>query len=352
MPLSRPSSTAERISYSVPQIDCPKKMIGLGFKGITVVTKPCASVSIGPSMGVAFVAVNMGGTSFSSIPSRSSSSLSSFAVLVVVVLALTFNGATVCNGGKTSTFVRKLEKINDMPLDSDVFRVPAGYNAPQQVHITQGDLVGKAVIVSWVTVDEPGSSVVRYWSDHTTRKKEAKGKYKTYKLYSYTSGYIHHCSVRNLEYNTKYYYKVGIDHTGETKPFKSYTNRFRVPYRASGSSAPFWYSVKRASAYIIVLASYSACGILLSSSGPYCTLAISIAKCYNYHYMEGETMRVMFEGWFVEHKVDVVFAGHVHSYERSERVSNIAYNVVNGKCTPVKDKSAPVYITIGDGGTQ
>ncbi|KAF7822754.1 purple acid phosphatase 2-like [Senna tora] len=71
---------------------------------------------------------------------------------------------------------------------------------------------------------------------------------------------------------------------------------------------------------------------------------------YNYHYMEGETMRVMFEPWFVQYKVDVVFAGHVHAYERSERVSNIAYNIVNGRCEPVKDLSAPVYITIGDGG--
>ncbi|KAM7255123.1 hypothetical protein ACFE04_020364 [Oxalis oulophora] len=52
--------------------------------------------------------------------------------------------------------------------------------------------------------------------------------------------------------------------------------------------------------------------------------------------MEGESMRVMFEQWFVEHKVDVVFSGHVHAYGRS--------------CTPKKDQSAPVYITIGDGG--
>lgn len=37
----------------------------------------------------------------------------------------------------------------------------------------------------------------------------------------------------------------------------------------------------------------------------------------NYHYMEGESMRVMFEPWFVQNKVDLVFAGHVHSYERS-----------------------------------
>lgn len=38
---------------------------------------------------------------------------------------------------------------------------------------------------------------------------------------------------------------------------------------------------------------------------------------YQYHYMEGESMRVMFESWFVQNKVDLVLSGHVHAYERS-----------------------------------
>jgi len=66
--------------------------------------------------------------------------------------------------------------------------------------------------------------------------------------------------------------------------------------------------------------------------------------------MEGESMRAMFESWFVNSKVDLVLSGHVHSYERSERVSNIKYNITNGLSYPVKDPSAPIYITIGDGG--
>lgn len=100
----------------------------------------------------------------------------------------------------------------------------------------------------------------------------------------------------------------------------------------------------------------------------------------SYHYMEGESMRVAFESWFVQHKVDLVVAGHVHSYERTvsfqfqnselsklivahwyinlsklfqllqNRFSNVQYNITNGISTPVKDPSAPVYLTIGDGG--
>ncbi|KAG9142505.1 hypothetical protein Leryth_017015 [Lithospermum erythrorhizon] len=386
--------------------------------------------------------------------------------VVLVALVIALNLATLCNGGVTSKFVRKVEKSIDMHLESDVFSVPTGYNAPQQVHITQGDHEGKAVIVSWVTMHGPGSNTVEYWIDGNYPKLKANGRVTTYKFYNYTSGFIHHCTISNLKYNTKYHYQVGMGHSvrsfwfmtppevgpdvpytfgllgdlgqtydsnktlthyelnptkgqavlfvgdlsyadnypdhdnarwdtwarfaersmayqpwiwtagnheidfapeiGETKPFKPFTHRYRTPYKSSGSSSPLWYSIKRASAHIIVLSSYSAYGkytpqnqwieeelprvdrnktpwlIVLMHSPWY--------NSYNYHYMEGETMRVMYEPLFVQYKVDMVFSGHVHAYERSERVSNVAYNVINGICTPVSDQSAPIYITIGDGG--
>ncbi|XP_072988090.1 purple acid phosphatase 2-like [Typha latifolia] len=370
-----------------------------------------------------------------------------------------------CNGGITSSFVRKVEKTIDMPLGSDVFSVPPGYNAPQQVHITQGDHDGRAVIVSWVTTTEPGSNKVIYGISKNNLNFSAKGMRTRYKFYNYTSGYIHHCTLKDLKYDTKYYYAVGIGHTvrqfwfktppkvgpdvpytfgligdlgqsfdsnstlshyesnpkaeavlfvgdlsyadnylnhdnvrwdtwgrfversaayqpwiwtagnheidfapeiGETEPFKPYRHRYHVPYKASGSTSPFWYSIKRASAYIIVLASYSAYGKYTPqykwleaelpkvnrTETPWLIILMHVPwyNSYNYHYMEGESMRVMYEPWFVKYKVDVVFAGHVHAYERSHRISNIEYNIVNGECRPVPDMSAPVYVTIGDGG--
>lgn len=47
---------------------------------------------------------------------------------------------------------------------------------------------------------------------------------------------------------------------GEGEPFKPYRNRFHVPYKTSQSTSPLCYSIKRASAYIVVFSSYSALG--------------------------------------------------------------------------------------------
>lgn len=70
-------------------------------------------------------------------------------VAIALVLGLLLNAPEVCNGGKTSTFVRKVEKTVDMPLDSDVFAVPPGYNAPQQVTLLPVSSLAMKIAQSW-----------------------------------------------------------------------------------------------------------------------------------------------------------------------------------------------------------
>ncbi|KAL5557614.1 hypothetical protein UlMin_039850 [Ulmus minor] len=378
------------------------------------------------------------------------------AIAFCVVLSI----AAVCDGGITSTFVRKPTASVDIPVED--FPPPKGYNAPEQVHITQGDRVGKSVIVSWVTPSKPRPNFLTYWEHANKKNQQIVGATTTlYRYYNYTSGYIHHATIKNLNYHTRYFYELGhrrfsfltppqlgpdVPHTfgiigdlgqtydsnqtfehyvsnpkaqavlylgdlsyaddhpfhnnvkwdtwgrfieksaayqpwiwtagnheldlapeiGENTPFKPYNHRYHVPFRSSRSTSPLWYSIKRASAHIIVLSSYSAYGKYTSqyqwleqelkkvdrNKTPWLIVLVHSPwyNSNNYHYMEGESMRVQFESWFVKNKVDLVFAGHVHSYERSERISNVQYNITNGLSTPVKDPSAPIYITIGDGG--
>ncbi|WCJ43520.1 Purple acid phosphatase [Euphorbia peplus] len=390
------------------------------------------------------------------------------AILYAVVLFL-LSHACISNAGITSRYVRRLASSSDMPLVS--FPKPAGDNAPEQVHITQGDSIGKSVIISWVNPKDRLPDYVIYWKHDSDcknrlRKRKVQADTKTYTYYDYTSGYLHHATIHKLEYNTKYIYQLGnhktsirrfsfvtppqvgpdvpitfgiIGDLGQTsdsnstlshymankkadamlflgdlsyaddhpnhdnrrwdtwgrfiepsaayqpwiwcagnheldfapelnehKPFKPYTHRYYVPFKASGSTSPLWYSIKRASAHIVVLSSYSAYG---KYTPQYSWLEKELPKVNrtetpwlivllhspwynsnNYHYMEGETMRVQFEPWFVKNKVDLVLSGHVHSYERTERISNVKYNITNGLSIPTKDLSAPIYMTIGDGG--
>ncbi|CAH8385039.1 unnamed protein product [Eruca vesicaria subsp. sativa] len=384
-------------------------------------------------------------------------------VFSVVTLLSIF---TVSHAGVTGKYTRVAEPSEEMPLET--FPPPAGLNAPEQVHITQGDHSGRGMIISWVTpTNDDGSNVVNYWIADTdgSTKQSAEASTSSYTYYDYTSGFLHHATIKELEYETKYFYELGtgrstrqfnfmtppktgpdvpytfgvigdlgqtyasnqtlyhymsnpkgqavlfvgdlsyaddhpnhdqrkwdsygrfvepsaayqpwiwaagnheIDYApsiGETQAFKPYKNRYHVPYRASKSTSPLWYSIKRASAYIIVLSSYSAFDKYTPQNSwleselkkvnreetPWLIVLVH-SPWYNsngYHYMEGESMRVTFEPWFVQNKVDIVFAGHVHAYERSERVSNIKYNITDGLSSPVKNPSAPIYITIGDGG--
>ena len=57
-------------------------------------------------------------------------------LLVMVYGMLVVSTFTLCvHCGVTSPYRRKLAATVDMPLDSDVFKVPQGYNAPQQANI-------------------------------------------------------------------------------------------------------------------------------------------------------------------------------------------------------------------------
>lgn len=68
-------------------------------------------------------------------------------------------------------------------------------------------------------------------------------------------------------FNQSFQGETGIDDTlcqslqGETIQFKPYTHRYQTPFESSGSTEPYWYSIKMASAHIIVMASYSAYGM-------------------------------------------------------------------------------------------
>jgi len=117
------------------------------------------------------------------------------ALLLSPLLFLLLAGA---RAGQTSEYRRHLGSAIDMPLDADVFRPPPGHNAPEQVHITQGNHDGTAMIISWVT-SEPGSSTVVYGTSEDNLNYTANGKHSQYTFYNYTSGYIHHCTIKKLE---------------------------------------------------------------------------------------------------------------------------------------------------------
>lgn len=68
-----------------------------------------------------------------------------------------------------------------------------------QVHITQGDHVGKSVIISWVTPLELHPNLVKYWEANSLIKHKAQSRLTKYKYYNYTSGYIHHAIIKGLK---------------------------------------------------------------------------------------------------------------------------------------------------------
>ncbi|KAG5235690.1 purple acid phosphatase [Salix suchowensis] len=139
--------------------------------------------------------------------------------------------------------------------------------------------------------------------------------------------------------------------------FESYNSRWKMPFEESGSSSNLYYSFEVAGAHIIMLGSYTDYD---EYSDQYNWLKADLAKVdrnktpwllvlfhvpwYNSneaHQNEGDWMMAAMEPLLYAAGVDIVLAGHVHAYERTERVNN-------GKLDPC----GAVHITIGDGGNR
>ncbi|KAM5563075.1 purple acid phosphatase 15 [Rosa sericea] len=148
-----------------------------------------------------------------------------------------------------------------------------------------------------------------------------------------------------------------VEEQVENKTFVAYSSRFAFPSAESGSSSPMYYSFNTGGIHFIMLGAYT---LFDKSSEQYRWLEQDLAKVdrsttpwlvatwhppwystYVAHYREAECMRLEMEELLYSYGVDLVFTGHVHAYERSNRVYNYTL-----------DPCGPVHITIGDGGNR
>ncbi|XP_065855220.1 probable purple acid phosphatase 20 [Euphorbia lathyris] len=143
-------------------------------------------------------------------------------------------------------------------------------------------------------------------------------------------------------------------------PFTAYNSRWLMPYQESGSTSNLYYSFNvAAGVHVIMLGSYTAFD---RYSEQYKWLEADLRKVdrgktpwifvlihapwYNSntaHQGEPESvnMKKSMETLLYQNRVDLVFAGHVHAYERFTRVYQ-----------DKADNCGPIYINIGDGGNR
>ncbi|XAR58729.1 Acid phosphatase [Bertholletia excelsa] len=148
-----------------------------------------------------------------------------------------------------------------------------------------------------------------------------------------------------------------IEEQIQNKTFVAYSSRFAFPSEESGSSSTLYYSFNAGGIHFMMLGAYTAYN---KSADQYKWLERDLSNVdrsttpwlvaawhppwyssYKAHYREAECMRVEMEELLYSYGVDIVFNGHVHAYERLNRVYNYTL-----------DPCAPVYITVGDGGNR
>ncbi|GBG72812.1 hypothetical protein CBR_g12379 [Chara braunii] len=139
--------------------------------------------------------------------------------------------------------------------------------------------------------------------------------------------------------------------------FKAYNARWQMPYKESGSDSNLYYSFEVAGAHIIMLNSFTD---FKENSTLYSWLKGDLGRVdrqrtpwlivlfhspwYNSNYAhknDGEEMRKAIEDLLYSAKVDLVFTGHVHAYERTKPM----YNWKESPC-------GITYIVVGDGGNR
>ncbi|KAL0306378.1 UNVERIFIED_CONTAM: Purple acid phosphatase 18 [Sesamum radiatum] len=139
--------------------------------------------------------------------------------------------------------------------------------------------------------------------------------------------------------------------------FLPYNSRWKMPYAESNSNSNLYYSFDVAGVHAVMLGSYTDYD---KYSDQFRWLKADLSKVnrrrtpwllvlfhmpwYNSieaHQGEGDEMMETMEPLLHAAGVDVVFAGHVHAYERSNRV----FNGRSNRC-------GAVHITIGDGGNK
>jgi predicted phosphodiesterase len=141
----------------------------------------------------------------------------------------------------------------------------------------------------------------------------------------------------------------------DNKSFVAYNARFAVPQDESGSGSSMYYSFNAGGIHFVMIGAYT---LFKKTSEQYRWLQKDLAEVdrtvtpwvialthppwynsYRSHYREVECMRQSMEALLYNFGVDVMFHGHVHAYERVNRMYNYKY-----------DACGPVYITVGDGG--
>ncbi|KAM0856541.1 hypothetical protein ACQ4PT_049052 [Festuca glaucescens] len=147
----------------------------------------------------------------------------------------------------------------------------------------------------------------------------------------------------------------------EPRAFKAYNARWRMPYDAgaspSGSNLYYSFDVAGGAVHVVMLGSYTDYepgtaqhewlqGDLAGIDRRKTCFVVALvhAPWYNSnkaHQGEGDDMRDDMEALLYGARVDAVFAGHVHAYERFTRVYEDR-----------EDPCGPVYVTIGDGGNR